>query len=94
MKTSIVADGPRRFATSKEYQARCRELQQSIAARYAARFAEAGFFQRLRLRYLRHREFLRELRVIAPSPHSLWFGVLTPRREGDKREEQIVRSIY
>lgn len=76
MKNRIVADGPVRFATSKEYQARRRELQKTAAARYAAEFAEAGFFRRLFIRYLRHREFQRELRTITPSVQSVWFGAL------------------
>ncbi len=89
MKTSIVADGPMRFATSEEYQARRRELQQSVAARYAAQMAEAGFFRRLFIRYLRNREFRREVRKITPSPHSLWFGVLAnPPTESSHRGEQ------
>jgi len=74
MKNSIVEDGPQRFAGSEEYQARRRELEQSVEARYAVRIAEAGFSRRLFLRYLRHREFRHELRKITPSPHSLWLG--------------------
>jgi len=33
---SIVADGPLRLAASEEYQARRREVRQTVAARYAA----------------------------------------------------------
>jgi hypothetical protein len=53
MKNSIVADGPLRFSTSEEYQARRRELQQTVVARYAAQLAEAGFLRGLFIRYLR-----------------------------------------
>lgn len=79
MKNSIVADGPMRFAASKEYQARRSELQRTVAARYAAPLAKAGFFRRLFIRYLRHREFQRELRKITPSPQSLWLGLRANR---------------
>jgi hypothetical protein len=74
MKNSIVADGPLRFSVSEEYQMRRRELQQTVAARYAARYADAGFFRRLLIRYLRYREFRQELRKITPSPQSCWLG--------------------
>src|SRR6185436_19428313 len=86
MKNSIVPDGPLRFALSEEYQTRRRELKQTVAARYAARFAEAGFFRRLLIRYLRHREFRHELCKITPSPQSCWFGVFT--REASHSGEQ------
>ena len=82
---SIVADGPLRLAASEEYQARRREVRQTVAARYAAQFADAGFFRRLFIRYMRFREYQRELRKITPSCQSCWFG--TGRLAGSHRAD-------
>src|SRR4051794_3904346 len=86
MKHSIVADGPRRFAASEEYQARVRQLRQAVTAKYAVGFGRAGFFGRLFIRYLRHREFQQELRKITPSPQSCWF-IASSRTESSPRGE-------
>jgi hypothetical protein len=55
--SSIIADGPTRLAATEAYQARRREVQRAVEARYAARLAKAGLLGRLFIVYLRHREF-------------------------------------
>ncbi len=80
MKTSIVADGPFRFARTVEHQKRRRELAQAIVAKYARQLAEADFFRAIWIRHRMRQELRREWRKMAPSPHSLWFGLLSPRR--------------
>ena len=72
MKSHIVADGEFRLRQSKEFQARLRELRESIRARHAADLAEAGFFRRLFLRWRIAMELRRERRKIEPSPQSLY----------------------
>ena len=72
MKSRIVADGARRLHESQAYQARLRELRESIRAKYAAELAEAGFLRRWILRWRMAAEFRRERRRIGPSPHALY----------------------
>ena len=92
MKNSIVADGPMRFAESKEYQERRSGLQRAVAAKYAAELSEAGFFRRLYIRYLRQQEFQRELDKITPSPQSSWFGLLASRDLRSNGKAKTARS--
>jgi hypothetical protein len=74
MKSRIVADGGVRLLEGKQFQARLRELRESIRARHAAEFAGAGFLRRLVLCWHIAAEFRRERRKIEPSPHSLYSG--------------------
>jgi hypothetical protein len=80
MKPRFVADGANRLRSSPEFQARLRELRESIQARHAAEFAEAGFFQRLVLRWRIAREFRRERQKIEPSRGSLYSSQIVARR--------------
>jgi hypothetical protein len=88
MKSTIVADGEIRFAETPEYRARRRELEQAVAARYAARLAEAGFFHRLFICFLRHRELQRELRKITPSAESCWFATTSSHSAASSQREE------
>jgi hypothetical protein len=72
MKPGIVEDGESRLRSSPEFQARLRGLRDSIRARHSAEIAEAGFFQRLVLRWRMAAEYRRERRKIEPSPDSLY----------------------
>ena len=72
MKSRIVADGASRLRQSPEFQARLRELRDSVRARHSAELAEAGFFRQLLLRWRIAAEFRRERRKIEPSPGSLY----------------------
>ena len=80
MKPRFVADGESRLRRSPEFQARLRDLLESIQARHAAELAPAGFFQRLLLRWRIAAEFRRERRKIEPSPGSLYSSQLPARR--------------
>ena len=72
MKLRIVADGESRLHRSPEFQARLRELRESIRAQHAVEFAEAGFFRHLVLRWRMAAEFRAERRKIEPSSQSLY----------------------
>jgi hypothetical protein len=72
MKAHFVSDGESRLRGSREFQARLRELRESIRARYGAELAEAGFFRRLVLQWRIARAFRCERRKIEPSPSSLY----------------------
>ncbi len=74
MKSRIVSDGEVRLRESSEFQARLRELRESIRARHADELTKAGFFGRLVLRWHIAVEFRRERRKIEPSPQSLYSG--------------------
>jgi hypothetical protein len=74
MKDHIAAGGARRLHASPEFQARLRELRETIQARHLAEFAEAGFFRRLVLRWRIASEYRRERRKIVPSNGSLYAG--------------------
>ncbi len=80
MNPRFVADGDQRLRRSAEFQARLRELRESIQTRHAAAFSQAGFFQRLLLRWRIAAEFRRERRKIEPSPGSLYSIPITARR--------------
>lgn len=82
METNIVADGSLRYGATGEHQARCRELQRAVTAKYAAELERAGFFRRILIRHRRYREFQQELRKITPSAQSCWYRMFTIRREG------------
>jgi hypothetical protein len=62
----FVADGNERLRQSPEFQARLRQLQETVRARHAAEFAEAGFLRRIVLRWRIAAEFRAERRKIAP----------------------------
>jgi len=79
MKHQIVSDGARNLRSSPEFQARLRELRDSIRARHLAEMTEAGFFQRLVLRWRMALEYRRERRKIVPSPHSLYSSHISER---------------
>ena len=79
MKPHIVSDGAARLRSSPEFQARLRELRESIRARHAAELAQAGFFQRLLLRWRIATEFRRERRKIEPSSGSLYTSRIVAR---------------
>jgi hypothetical protein len=72
MESNIVADGESRLLQTPEFQARLRELRESVHARYAAKLSAAGFLRRLILRWQIAVEFRRERRKIEPSPYSLY----------------------
>jgi hypothetical protein len=72
MKHQIVSDGAQRLQSSPEFQARLRELRQTIQARHAAELSQAGVFRRLVLRWQIAVEFRRERRKLVPSAHSLY----------------------
>ena len=80
MKPRFVADGESRVRSSPEFQARLRELRESIRTRYAGELAQAGFFQRLVLHWRIAREFRRERRMIEPSPGSLYSSQIEAKR--------------
>jgi hypothetical protein len=85
MKTGIVADGRFRWLVTGEYSRLRRAVWRAVEARYARRLERAGFFQYLRLRYLRYQRFRRELAKVTPSTRSLWLGH-SAARPGDKSE--------
>jgi len=72
MKNQIVSDGAQRLQSSPEFQARLRELRQSLQSRHAAEWSQAGFFRRQVLRWQMAVEFRRERRKLVPSVHSLY----------------------
>ena len=72
MKPRFIADGASRLRNSPKFQARLRELRESIRARHAADLAQAGFIQGLLLRWRIAAEFRRERRKIEPSLGSLY----------------------
>lgn len=74
MKPRFVADGGWRLRQSPEFQARLRELRESVRARHAAELAKAGLFRRLVLRWRIASEFRRERRKIEPSLKSLYLS--------------------
>ena len=82
MKTRFLADGESRLRGGLEFQARLRELRESIQARHAAELAAAGFFRRLLLRWRIAAEFRRERRKIEPSPGSLYSSQTVARMPG------------
>lgn len=79
MKPRIVADGAWRLRRSPEFQARLRELRESIEARHATELAQAGFVRGLILRWRIAAEFRRERRKLEPSPGSLYNSRITAR---------------
>lgn len=79
MKHQIVSDGAVRLRSSPEFQARLRKLRASIQARHPAEWAEAGFYERLILRWRMALEYRRERRKIVPSPHSLYASHLSTK---------------
>lgn len=72
MKLPFVADGELRVKRSPEFQARLRALRESVAIRYAAEFAAAGFLGRCRLRWRMALEYQREKRRMGPSSYALY----------------------
>jgi hypothetical protein len=72
IKSQFVADGESRLRQTPEFQARLRELRESICARYAAELSGAGLVRRLTIRMRIAIEFRRERRKIEPSPLSLY----------------------
>lgn len=72
MKQRIVEGGASRLWDTPEFQARLRELEDSIEARHAAELAQAGFFRRFVLRWQIAAEYRRERKKIVPSPYSLY----------------------
>ena len=77
MKSRRVTDGEMRLRESPEFQARLRELKESIRARHAEAFAKAGLVRRMFLRWQMAVEFRRERRKIEPSAHSLYSSHVT-----------------
>jgi len=72
MKHRIVEDGADRLHGSAEFQARLRQLQDSVWERHAGEFARAGFFRRLILRWQIWREFRQERRKMGPSARAMF----------------------
>ena len=72
MKHRIVADGAGRLHGSADFQARLRQLQDSVWERHVYEFDRAGFFRRLILRWQIWREFRQERRKIVPSAGALY----------------------
>jgi hypothetical protein len=71
-KPRFVADGATRLRRSPEYQARLRQLRESIRERHAKELAQAHFFRRLGLHLRIAAEFRRARRQIEPSSHALF----------------------
>jgi hypothetical protein len=71
MKSQIVANGALRLVLSRQYQARLRELRESIRARYSFELSRAGFLRRCGLHWRMVVEYRRERPRIVPSPYSL-----------------------
>jgi len=78
----MVADGERRLRGSPAFQARLRQLRESIRARHAAELAAAGFFRRIILRWRIPVEYRQERRKILPSPHSLYSSQISANHSG------------
>ena len=78
MKVKFVSNGAQRLERSPQFQVRLLELRQTIQARHAAEFAQAGFFRRLVLRWQIAIEFRRERRPLIPSVHSLYGSRIAP----------------
>jgi hypothetical protein len=74
MKHRIAEGGGWRLRSSPEFQARLRNLRNSIRTRHSAELAKAGFFLRLVLLWQMALEYRRERRKIVPSPYSLYGG--------------------
>jgi len=74
MKQSFVEDGASRFRESKEFQARCVRLRNSIRAKYSDRRASAGFFGRCWLAIIAWTEYRRRRRHLTPSSKSNYWG--------------------
>ncbi len=72
MKSLFVVDGEARLRQSKEFQARTRELSESVRTRYATELANAGFFWGLVLRWHMAAEIRREEKKLLPSRHALY----------------------
>ncbi|RYD26292.1 MAG: hypothetical protein EOP86_26150 [Verrucomicrobiaceae bacterium] len=72
MKIQFMADGRDNLLRSPEFQSRLRGLRESIHARHATALAEAGFLQRLALRWSIAMEFRAERRWLEPSLHVLY----------------------
>ena len=79
MKSRFVVDGSWRRRRSAEIQARLSALRETVRARYAAELADAGFFNRLLLRWRLAAEFRRERKKIEPSAQSLYSSRITAR---------------
>lgn len=72
MKHQFVSDGAQRLQGRPEFQARLRELRQTIRARHAAELSEAGLLGKLLLHWQIAVEFRRERRKLVPSAQSLY----------------------
>jgi len=72
MKSRFVADGEMRLHQSPEFQARLRELRDSVRARHSAELEGCGFFRRIVLHWRIAAEYRRERKKIVPSPQSLY----------------------
>ena len=79
MKPHIVSDGAARLRGSPEFQARLRQLRETIRARHAAEFAAAGVIRRLVLRWRMAAELRAERRKIEPSSGSLYTSRIVAR---------------
>ena len=77
MESRLVADGAKRFESSKEHQDRLRKLRESIEARYAKEMPLAGWWDRLLLKWRISVDFRRERKKIVPSSQSLYASVRT-----------------
>jgi len=72
MKHRIVEDGAGRLHGNADFQARLRQLHDSVWERHADEFARAGFFRRLILRWQIWREFRQERRKVVSSAGALY----------------------
>ncbi|HTB84302.1 MAG TPA: hypothetical protein VK742_11660 [Candidatus Sulfotelmatobacter sp.] len=81
MKHRIVADGESRLHGSAEFQARLRQLHDSVWERHADEIARAGLFRRLILRWQIWREFRQERRKMVPSAKALYVSGGTRLRD-------------
>lgn len=82
MKSHIVEDGPERLRQSDDFQARLRQLRESIRTRYGPDLSQAGLLRRCWLRWRMAADYRRERRRIVPSPHSLCAGHITASGSG------------
>jgi hypothetical protein len=71
--SGLIADGWDRLVSTPEMQARWKQLQGEVAARYADRLTQAGFFQRALVRWSMWRDLQSEWEAMLGSPDYLLF---------------------
>ena len=74
MKNAFLPDGHWRLMLDKSTQQRKVELWISVRVRHAAELSAAGLLGGMMIRLRMRREFNREWKQVAPSPHALYIG--------------------